>query len=65
MPPTAAMPADSANAYTLAPGTLMPSAAAARSLVRTASSRRPDRPRRMFATISADQRRRGTMQTMA
>ena len=63
-PPIAAMPADTANAYILAPGTLMPSAAAARSLVRTASSRRPDRPRRMLATIS-DTRARTTMHTMA
>ena len=49
-PPSAAMPADNANAYTLASATLMPSDAAARSLSRTAISRRPTVPRRTLLT---------------
>ena len=52
MPPTAAIAADSPNAYSLAPRTEMPSAAAARSLVRTATKRRPVRPRRTLLTTS-------------
>jgi hypothetical protein len=58
------MPAETAKAYIFAPGTLIPRAAAARSLVRTASSRRPERPRRMLATIR-DTSASATMQTMA
>ena len=45
-PPTPAIAAPSPNAYSFAPTTLMPSAAAARSFVRTATSLRPARPRR-------------------
>ena len=50
MPATAAMPAATAKAYSFTPTTLMPSDAAARSLVRTAMSRRPVRERRRLAT---------------
>ena len=50
MPPRAAMGAARANANSFATMTSMPSDAAARSLVRTASSRRPLRPRLTFAT---------------
>ena len=53
MPATAASPADTANAYSFTPNTEMPSEAAARSLVRTASSGRPVRDRRRLATSSA------------
>ena len=49
-PPSAAMAAATAKAYTLAATTLTPSEAAARSLLRTASSRIPARPRRRLAT---------------
>ncbi len=63
-PPTAAIPADRAKAYTFTPGTLIPRAAAARSLVRTASRRRPVRPRRTFDTIIAI-RAKNTMETAA
>ena len=48
-PPTAAIAAPSPNANSFAPATLIPRAAAARSLSRTATSRRPIRPRRAFA----------------
>ena len=50
MPPSAAIAEANANANSFAAMTLMPSAAAARSLVRTAISRRPLRPRRTLAT---------------
>ncbi len=50
MPPSAAIADANAKAYSFATMTSMPSAAAARSLVRTAISRRPLRPRRTFAT---------------
>ena len=49
-PPSAAIAAATANAYTFAAMTLTPSDAAARSLLRTASRRAPTRPRRRFAT---------------
>ena len=52
MPPSAAIPAESPNAYSFTPGTLMPSAAAARSFVRTAIIRLPTRPRRTLPTTS-------------
>ena len=52
-PPSAAIAAATANAYTFAAMTLMPSEAAARSLLRTASRRAPARPRRRFATSTA------------
>src|SRR5262249_45392432 len=55
-PPTAAIAAANPNAYSLAPNTPMPSAAAARSFVRTAISRRPARLHRRFATSSASTR---------
>ena len=64
VPPMAAIDADSVNANSLAPGTLIPSAAAARSFVRTASRRRPLRPRRMLATIRASTTKKAR-QTMA
>ena len=51
-PPVAAIPAATAKAYSLTPTTLMPSDAAARSLLRTASIREPTRPRRRLAAIS-------------
>ena len=44
------MAAATANAYTFAATTPTPSDAAARSLLRTASSRAPARPRRRLAT---------------
>ena len=50
MPPTAAMDPASANAYSLTPVMLTPTAAAARSFVRTAKSRRPIRPAPAQAT---------------
>jgi hypothetical protein len=50
--PSDAIAAATANANSFAVGTLMPSAAAARSLALTAISRRPLRPRRMFETIN-------------
>ena len=52
MPPSAAIAEASANAKSLAVTMLMPSAAAARSLVRTAIRRRPLRPLRTLATTS-------------
>ena len=52
MPPRAAIADANENANSLATITLMPSAAAARSLVRTAMSRRPLRPRRTLATTT-------------
>ena len=53
IPATAASPADTAKAYSFTPNTEMPSDAAARSLVRTAISRRPVRDRRRLATSRA------------
>ena len=53
MPPSAASAEAKPNAYSFALTTLIPSAAAARSFVRTAINRRPTRPRRTFATRSA------------
>ena len=52
MPPRAATADASANAKSLAFITSIPSAAAARSLVRTAIIRRPLRPRRTLATTT-------------
>ena len=52
MPANAAIAAATAKAYSLAVNTLIPSEAAARSLLRTAMSRRPERDRRRFATIT-------------
>ena len=52
MPPSAAIADANENAKSLATITLIPSAAAARSLVRTAISRRPLRPRRTLATTT-------------
>ena len=54
MPPSAAIAAESPNAYSFTPGTLMPSAAAARSFVRTAIIRLPTRP---AADVADDERR--------
>ena len=52
MPPSAAIAEANENAKSFATITLIPSAAAARSLVRTAISRRPLRPRRTLATTT-------------
>ena len=52
MPPSAAIAEANEKAKSLATITLIPSAAAARSLVRTAISRRPLRPRRTLATTT-------------
>ena len=52
MPPSAAIAEANEKANSLATITLMPSAAAARSLVRTAIRRRPLRPRRTLATTT-------------
>ena len=52
-PPTPAMPDARAKASSLARGTSMPAAAAARSLARTARKRRPVPLRRRLATMAA------------
>ena len=58
MPPSAAMAEANEKANSLAAITSIPRAAAARSLVRTAMSRRPLRPRRTFDTAHTANRAR-------